>query len=64
MQKHIVSYIEKFLSPYLCGYRKGYSIQTALLSLIGRWKITLDNKGYAGAILMDLRLLIQLTMNY
>ena len=54
MLKQIVSYIEKFLSPYLCGYRKGFSTQTALLSLIERWKITLDNKGYAGAILMDL----------
>ena len=38
----------------MCGFRKGYSTQTALLSLIEKWKLTLDNRGYAGAILMDL----------
>ena len=39
---------------YLCGYRKGFNTQYALLSLIEKWKKELDNKGYAGAILMDL----------
>ena len=42
------------MSPYLCGYRKGFNTQYALLSLIEKWKETLDNKGYTGAILMDL----------
>ena len=42
------------MSPYLCGYRKGFNAQYALLSLIEKWKKTLDNKGYTGAILMDL----------
>ena len=36
------------------GYRKGFNTQYALLSLIEKWKKELDNKGYAGAILMDL----------
>ena len=31
-----------------------YNTQTALLSLIEKWKDTLDKKGYSGAILMDL----------
>ena len=43
-----------FLSPYLCGYRKGYSTQYALILLIERWKKMLDSKGFAGAMLMDL----------
>ena len=43
-----------YLSPFLCGYRKGYNTQTALLSLIEKWKDTLDKKGYSDAILMDL----------
>ena len=47
-------YMEKFLSPYLCGYRKGYSCQHALLVMIERWKKSLDNGGYAGGVLMDL----------
>ena len=34
MQKQILEYIDKHLSPHLCGYRKGYSTQTALISII------------------------------
>ena len=37
----------------MCGYRKGFSTQQALLSLIERWKNTLDQNGYGGAILMN-----------
>ena len=55
MQHQLVNYIENYLSPHLCGYRKGYSSQQALLiSLIESWKKSLDKKGYGGAILMDL----------
>ena len=55
MQKQMISYIEKFLSPYLCGYRKGFNTQYALLAMIEKWKECLDGKGgFAGAILMDL----------
>ena len=32
MQKQILEYIDKHLIPYLCGYRKGYSTQAALIS--------------------------------
>ena len=54
MQEQISSFITRHLSPYLCGYRKGFSAQHALISLLEKWKATLDKKGYAGAILMDL----------
>ena len=54
MQKQIATHIEDYLSPYLCGYRKGYSTQTALISVIEKWKASLDKQGYSGAILMDL----------
>ena len=54
LQSQMKEYIENFLSPYLCGYRKGFSTQTALLSLIEKWRKALDAKGFAGAILMDL----------
>jgi len=54
IQKQFSSYVDEFLSPYLCGYRKGFNTQYTLLSLIERWKKELDNKGYAGAVLMDL----------
>ena len=54
MQKQIISHIDNYLSPFLCGFRKGYSPQNALLSLIEKWKIMIDKHGYAGAVLMDL----------
>ena len=54
MQKQLLQYIETFLSPYMCGYRKGFSAQIALISLLEKWKTALDEKKYAGAVLMDL----------
>ena len=47
-------HVEEYLSPYLCGYRKGFSAQQALLFLLETWKNVLDKKGYVGAVLMDL----------
>ena len=38
----------------MCGYRKGFSIQQALLALTESWGKSLDNKGFGGALLMDL----------
>ena len=38
MQKQILQYIEKKLSPFLCGYRQGFNTQTALLGLVEKWK--------------------------
>ena len=54
MQKQMKVYIEKYLSPFLCGFRKGYNTQYALTSMIEKWKKYLDNNGIAGALLMDL----------
>ena len=54
MQKQILEYIDKHLSTHSCGYRKGYSTQTALISMLEKWKFSLDNKGFAGGVLMDL----------
>ena len=54
IQQQIARFMDKRLSPYLCGYRKGFSTQHALVSLLERWKQTLDKHGYAAAMLMDL----------
>lgn len=54
MDKQTDSYIKQFLSPFLCGYRKGYNCQYALLAMIEKWKMSLDSGGHAGGILMDL----------
>ena len=50
MQKQITDYIGKFISPFLCGYRKGFSTQYALLSLIERWRLCLDKQALAGTL--------------
>ena len=47
-------YVDNFLSLYLCGYRKGFSKQKTLLSLIEKWKNILYKKGYGGAVPIDL----------
>ena len=54
MKKQLLSYMNQFLSRSLCGYRKGYNTQTALLPLIEKWKSILDRSGFDGAVLMDL----------
>ena len=41
MHDQISQYINSFLTPYLCGYRKGFSTQQAPLSLTEKWKIVL-----------------------
>ena len=40
--------MKSILHPHLCGYREGFSAQHALISMLEKWKKSLDNKGYAG----------------
>ena len=47
-------YVNCFLPLNFCGYQKRFSTQQALISLLGKWRIVLDSKGYACAILIDL----------
>ena len=48
IQRQIGQYMETFLSKYLCAYRKGYSVQHALIALLETFRISLDNKGFGG----------------
>ena len=54
MHNQIINYIDKFLSPYLFGFRKGHSTEQCLSVMLERWKRALDNKLYVGAVLTDL----------
>ena len=47
-------FFDNKLNENLCGYRKGYTTQYALLKLIEKWKKFRDDKGFSAAILMDL----------
>ena len=38
MECQISSFIEKNLYVYMCGYRKGFSTQFALLKFMEKWK--------------------------
>ena len=54
MQIQIASFINKKLYTYMSGYGKGYTTQYALISLLEKWKKSLDNQGYVCAVIMDL----------
>ena len=54
LHDQINSKMKGILSNKLCGYRKGFGSQHALISMIEQWRKSLDNKGYAGGVLMDL----------
>ena len=54
MDKQIVAYITPFLSSLLCGFRKGCNAQHALIRLLEKFEISLDEGGKAGAVLMGL----------
>ena len=54
MHDQILEYINKYVSPYRCGFRKGYSTQHCLTVMIERWKSALDKNKIAGALLTDL----------
>ena len=54
MDKQTNDYIDQHLSRYLCGYRKNYNPQVTMVHMIEKWKMSRDNGGHAGGILMDL----------
>ena len=54
IQKQLSIHIERFHSPYLCGYTKGFSTYLALISLIEKWRKFLDNNGESFLILIDI----------
>ena len=46
--------MEKYFSPFLSAYRKYYSSQNILISLIEEWRKSLDNSFVVGAVLTAL----------
>ena len=54
MQEQIQNRKNGYSSKNLCGYREVFRSQHALISMLEKWRKSLDNKGFAGAILMDL----------
>ena len=54
MEMQLGSFGDEKLFKYMGGYRKGYNTQYALMALLEKWKQSLDNHGYDGAVIMDL----------
>ena len=54
IEKQLSTFMKNRLSKYLCGFRKGYSTQQALLNLIHTWQKCLAKSGKIGTVLMDL----------
>ena len=54
MYAQMYSYMNQYLSPNLCGFRKDYCAQYCVSIMIERWKKALDQKLNAGAFLTDL----------
>ena len=54
MYDQIYAYIDNYLSPYLCGFRKGFSAQYCLTVMLECWKKAIDKGKLAGALLTDL----------
>ena len=54
MYDQISLYMDKYLSPYLFGYRKNHSTEQYLTIMIEFWKKALYSKNKAGAMLTDL----------
>ena len=50
----LVSRLDKYLSPFISAYRKGYSIQHVLTRSVEEWRERLDNNYIVAAMLMDL----------
>ena len=42
------------MSKYQCGFPRGYKAHRCLISLIEKWKKSVDNGGAFGALLTDL----------
>ena len=51
---NVTNYVETFLSKFISAYCKSYSSNHVLIRLIEKWKKSLDQKKFVGAVLMHL----------
>lgn len=48
--RQIWDYMDSFSSKYQCGFRKGYSTQNCLSSMLEKWKYAVDNEKVFGLL--------------
>ena len=54
MYDQIISYMDRSLSPYLFGYRRGHSTEQCLTIMLEAWRKALNERKFAGSLLTDL----------
>ena len=65
MYQQIEDFMKNKLSNLLTGFSKNHNTQHCLMSMLERWKKTLDKGGYICAIFMDLsKIFDTLTTSY
>ena len=54
IDKQMSIFFDEILSQYQCGFRKGFSSQHCLASMLEKWREAIDNRGCFGTLLTDL----------
>ena len=54
MYNQIFPYFDSGFSKSQCGFRKGFNAQHCLLTMVEKWRKTLDEGGKTGTVLTDL----------
>ena len=54
MYNQISPYFDSVFSKFQCGFQKGFNAQHCLLTMVEKWRKTLDEGGKTGAVLTDL----------
>ena len=54
LHDQIYGYIDRILSKTQCGFRKGYSTQYSIITIIEKWRRNLDQDGICGALFTNL----------
>ena len=54
MKNQLMSYLDKYFSPFVSAYWESYSTQQVLIRLLEEWREKLDKNFIVGAVLMNL----------
>ena len=54
LYNQIQNYFHEILCKYQCGFRKVFNAQHSLVSMIEKWKESVENSGAFGALMINL----------
>ena len=54
ISRQVTNFMDPLLSKYQCGFRKGFSAQNCLLTMLEKWKSSVDRGKSFGLLLTDL----------